>query len=216
MSRPEISYNVCESSTKVKTATTSDIHSVNKVIKFIKTTPSHITIPPLDLESIQIHLYSDASFNNLPDGGSQGGYIIFLCDKYRNSVPITWSSTRLKRVTRSTLAAETLALTDGCDAAFYIVNLLNDILSPKIKHKITVQAFTDNQSLYSTIKTTKLTIDRRLRVEISALREMHERGEIEVHWISKHQQLSDVLTKKGASYQSLIKVLQEGKLPLNS
>ena len=128
MSRPEISYHVCHISSRVKNATISDIFTINKVIKFIKSTPSHITIPVMNLEFLQLLLYSDASFNNLSDVGSQGGYIVFLCDKFSNSAPIAWNSIRLKRVTRPTLAAETLALTDGCDTVFFIANLMTDIL----------------------------------------------------------------------------------------
>ena len=36
-------------------------------------------------------------------------------------------------MTRSTLAAETLALTDGCDAAFFIANLTTDITQISLK-----------------------------------------------------------------------------------
>ena len=105
MSRPEIRYHVCDSSTRVKNPTIVDIFTINKVIKFIKSTPSHITIPVMNLESLQLLLYSGASFNNLPEGGSQGGYIVFLCNKF--SVPIAWNLTRLKRMTRSTLNIKT-------------------------------------------------------------------------------------------------------------
>lgn len=163
----------------------------------------------MDLESLHLKLYSDASFNNLPDGGSQGGYIIFLCDKFSKSVPLAWNSTRLKRVTRSILAAETLALTDGCDTAFFIANLITDI---GLYKTIPITALTDNQSLSDTIRTTKPTLDSRLRVEISALREMCDKNEINIHWISKQNQLSNILTKKGASVHSLVKVLQKGKI----
>ena len=45
-------------------------------------------------------------------------------------------------------------------------------------------------------------------MEISALREMCEKTELLIHWIEKQYQLSDVLTKKGASHQSLIETLQ--------
>ena len=105
MSRPEIRYHVCDSSTRVKNPTIVDIFTINKVIKFIKSTPSHITIPVMNLESLQLLLYSGASFNNLREGGSQGGYIVFLCNKF--SVPIAWNLTRLKRMTRSTLNTKT-------------------------------------------------------------------------------------------------------------
>ena len=45
MLRPEISYHVCEISTRVKNATISEIHAVNKIIKYVKSTHSYITIP---------------------------------------------------------------------------------------------------------------------------------------------------------------------------
>lgn len=49
---------------------TTNLYAINKVLKFIITNESHIIIPSLDLNSIQIHLDLDTSFNVLPDGGS--------------------------------------------------------------------------------------------------------------------------------------------------
>ena len=109
---------------------------------FIKSTSSHISIPVMNLESLQLLLYSDTSLNNLPYGGSQGRYIEFLCDKFSNSAPIVWNSTRLKPVTRSTLSAETLALTDRCNTTSFIANLITDILQIQT---ISVTALTDNE-----------------------------------------------------------------------
>ena len=70
---PEISYHVCQVSARVKHATTADVHTISKVIKYIKNTPSHITGPVLDLGSSAIQLYFDISFNNLPDSGRKEG-----------------------------------------------------------------------------------------------------------------------------------------------
>ena len=106
------------------------------------------------------------------------------------SAPIAWNSTRLKHVTRSTLATETLTLTDGCGTAFFIANLITDILQIQ---SISVIALADNQLFNDTIKTSKLTLDCQLRVEVSALREMCGRNEISIHWISKQLQLKKVL-----------------------
>ena len=94
ISRPTISYQFVRSAPESKMQQ-SEIFTINKVIKLMKSTPSHITIPVMNLESLQLLLYSDASFYNLPDGGTQGGYIV-LCNKFSNSAPITWNSTRLK------------------------------------------------------------------------------------------------------------------------
>ena len=120
MTSPEISFEVCQVSTRVKNATVADIMSVNKVIKFVKSTPSPISIPKLDLKSLSITVFADASFNNLPNGGSQGGYIIFLNNKYNSVVPLSWNSTRLRPIARSTLAAEILFMTDACDSAIFL------------------------------------------------------------------------------------------------
>ena len=163
---PEISYHVSEISTRVKNITIADIFTINKVNKFIKSTPSHINIPVINLESLQLLLHSDASFNNLADRGSQGGYIVFLCNKFSNSVSIAWISAGAKHVSRSTLAAETLALMGGCDTAFFIANLITNVLQIQT---ISVTALINNQSLHDTIKTSKLTLNHRLLFEVSAL-----------------------------------------------
>ena len=41
--------------------------------------------------------------------------------------------------------------------------------------------------------------DPRLQVDISRFREIVKLGEIEVHWVNKTHQLSDTLTKYGAT-----------------
>ena len=78
--------------------------AANKVVKFTPTTTTYICIPTFGLESLNVKLYSDASFNNLPNGGNQGGFIILLSDKYNNVAPIK-TKIKLKRVARSTIAA---------------------------------------------------------------------------------------------------------------
>ena len=211
MTRPEISFDTCEISTHIKDAKISDIIRVNKVIKFVKSTESYLRFPKLDLNSLSLKVFTDASWNNLPNGGSQGGQIVLLCDQMNLSSPICWNSSKLKRVARSTLAAESLSLPEGCDSAFFVAKLISFINNSS---NIPISAYTDSDSLYKTAMTTNLTIDRRLRVEISAIREMCERKEIELIWIAKQRQLSDVLTKKGASPHLLMEVLQTGNVSM--
>ena len=163
----------------VSNATEADTLSVNKVIKFIKSTPSSISIPKLDLRSLSITVFADASFNNLPDGASQGGYIIFLSSNNKSVVPLSWNSTRLWRVARSNMAAETLVMSKACDSAIFLSNLTEELTKSPKQTNITV--LTDNQSLFETLKTKKASLDCRLRVEISALREMCNNGEISIN-----------------------------------
>ena len=71
---------------------------------------------------------------------------------------------------RSTLAAENIALMDGCDAAF----LMSKMIQETFHNKPDIQSvvITDNQSLYNTVNTTHLVDDKRVRVELSAIRQL--------------------------------------------
>ena len=89
ISRPEISFQVSNISSKISNATISDIKEANKIIKFVKENKSHITFPSLDLKSTKIVMFSDASYNNIPDGNSQGGHVVFLTDKHKMSCPLS-------------------------------------------------------------------------------------------------------------------------------
>ncbi len=55
-------------------------------------------------------VYSDASFGNISDGGTQGGHLIVLMGENGKFSPLPWQSKRVKRIVRSTLAVETLAM----------------------------------------------------------------------------------------------------------
>ena len=123
---------------------------------------------------------------------------------------LSWNSSRIKRVVRSTLAAETIALMDGCDAAFLVANLIGETLLKK--YKIESVVITDNQSLYNTVHTSHLVDDKRLRVELSSIRQLVEKNELKVQWTEHQNQLSDVLTKKGASNSGLLQVIQSGRI----
>ena len=62
------------------------------------------------------------------------------------------------------------------------------------------------------MNTSNLMIDKRLRVDISSLREMHDKGEVNFRWIEGDNQLADVLTKRGATKKKLLNVLTEAHL----
>ena len=104
---------MCEASTKFKNGCVSDILTTNKIVRKVTSSNNEIIIPKLDLNSLSIKVFTDASFNNLPNGGSQGGQITFITDNENNSCPVHWNSSRLKRVARSTIATETLSLSTG-------------------------------------------------------------------------------------------------------
>ena len=54
---------------------------INKVVKLVKNNEVFIKYSSLrDASSLVIEWYSDISHGNLTDGGSQGGYLIFVDD----------------------------------------------------------------------------------------------------------------------------------------
>ena len=57
--------------------------------------------------------------------------------------------------------------------------------------------FTENKSLFHAINTTKVFLDKCLRVDIAALREMQKKNEFMLYWIECSQQLANA--NKGAS-----------------
>ena len=152
-----------------------DLFLANKVLKYVKNNPTLIKFKCLDLKSLRLLVHCDASFNNLPSGGSQGAFIILLVDSEHSIAPISWSSTKIRRIARSTVTAETLALLNGCDAAFYYSKLLSEILG---LDDIAIEASTDNKSLLENIHSSKATVEKKLIVDVSSLREMANKGEV--------------------------------------
>ena len=83
-----------------------------------------IDIPDLgNLEQLKIVAYSDASFGNLTDRSSQGGYILFWVRNNDKYMLTARQSKCTKRVDKSTLATETLAMGwPGRSLYFFIEN----------------------------------------------------------------------------------------------
>ena len=169
-----------------------------------------LKFPALCHATTEIVAYTDSSFNNHDDGGSQGGQIVFISDHESQSCPISWRSNRVRRVARSTLAAETLSFADGMDTAQFVRQLAEEF--QLISNESITTMITDSRSLFDAANTTSQIKDRRLRVEMSAIRESKERGEIQIVWTSGDKQLADVLTKKGASPLALRDAVSSGSI----
>ncbi|MES9884879.1 MAG: hypothetical protein ABW185_28885 [Sedimenticola sp.] len=85
------------------------------------------------LEDMELVLFADASHANLSDRvSSAGGFVVFILGKNGCCSPIAWSSTKIKRVVKSSLAAESLAMVDGIDASIY----LRVVFSRKLFHVV--------------------------------------------------------------------------------
>jgi hypothetical protein len=98
MTRPNISFVVSKVSSNIKTATGDDIKEINKLIRYVKSTQgATIKFPALDIASTRVLVYADSSFNNLDNGSSQGGQIVFLKDGSDRACPISWKSQKVRK-----------------------------------------------------------------------------------------------------------------------
>ena len=90
--------------------------------------------------------------------------------KTGNCCPIASNANKIKRVVRSTLAAEMLSLEEGLEASVYYRQMLEDILGIKSK-SIQIEAYVDNKSIIEAILSTKMIEGKRLRVDVAAIQE---------------------------------------------
>ena len=114
----------------------------------------------------------------------QAGQIIFLTDDKRNTCPLYSNSSKIKRVTRSTITAKALHLSKGCNEAIHINRLVSELLFHDGKH-LNITVYADNRGLYNAAHTIKQTLEKRLLVDIPTIREIFERNKINITWIEK-------------------------------
>ena len=210
--RPDLSFDVCDLSCSIRDPKVADLQRAAKVVRKAQSARVSLKYPHLDLSQSSVVVYSDASYGNLPDGSSQGGYVVFLRDKRGRCAPLAWSSAKIKRIVRSTLAAECMALQDGADAAVLLAALISEALYDG-SGDMSVMCYVDSRGLYRALYSTKAVQDKRLRIDIARIRQMLEVGEVtRVCWVDSSQQLADSLTKRTASSNALLDVLKTGIL----
>ena len=125
ISRPDVSFSVCEASTKFKNATTKDILYINKIIKNVKSKNYGIKLSQLGMDDLILY--------DLTDGKG-------------NTCPLCQNSSKVKRVVHSAIVAEISSLPGRCDVFTYIDKLLTELLLEHGK-QLKVIAYKDNQSL---------------------------------------------------------------------
>lgn len=163
-----------------------------------------MTYVPIDLAKTKIMVFTDGSFANNRDLTSQIGFLITLvnedfsekgCFKITGNI-LHWQSSKCKRVTRSVLASEIYGLTTGFDHSFTLASTLRIITKRLGLPEIKVTVCTDSYSLYECLVKMGTTKEKRLMIDLLALRESYERHEIdEIRWIHRDDNPSDAFTK---------------------
>jgi len=149
-------------------------------------------------------VFVDALFAQNRDLSSQIGHIIV----WANEVPtcngdevairgniLHWSSVKCKRVTRSVPASELYGMVHGIDIAMAIQSTLDRILK-SLQTSVPTVVCTDSRSLYDCMVKLGTTTEKRLMIDVMAVREAYERRELsEFRWIEGPDNPADAMTK---------------------
>lgn len=136
-----------------------------------KTKEIQLKYPKLDIASLGILVYSDLSINNWEDGKYQLGFLIVLADKNDQWSIIHYSSKKSHRITRSSMAAETLAFVDAFDLAL----LINHDFKRVRRNHLPIIMLMDSEALFRILTRSRYITKRRLEIDICSSRESYHK-----------------------------------------
>jgi hypothetical protein len=221
--QPEACFDL-SSAAQHQDPTLDDIKALNHRIQWqIDSQDRGLTFVPLDLRTAKLFVFVDGSFANNRDLTSQLGFVIVLANEttidthneftIRGNI-IHFSSTKSKRVTRSVLASEIYGMVAGVDMAYAIASTLRMITARLGLPYIPTIVCTDSYSLYECLVKLGTTKEKRLMIDIMALRQSYERRELhEVRWIHSDDNLADAFTKTVPN-RSLEKFITSNKVTI--
>jgi len=190
---------------QVQQPTDEDYATLNRRLKWqLDNIQRGLTYVPLDPAKWKVMVFTDGSFANNADMTSQIGYIVTLVNEtnrtdeeftFRGNI-IHWSSTKCKRVTRSVLASEIYGAAGGVDTGFVVAETIRMVTERLGIVRVPLIICTDSYSLYECLVKLGTTSEKRLMIDIMALRQMYERREIDdIVWINGHDNPADAMTK---------------------
>ncbi|KAE8549025.1 hypothetical protein EYB25_007540 [Talaromyces marneffei] len=192
--QPEASFDLAFAAQAINPIK-EDIKALNKRLQWQHVNTSRgLRFVPLDVKTLRLITFADASFANNKDLTSQIGFVIVLADAADNANIVHWSSIKCKRVTRSVLASEMYGMTHGFDAAVAIKSTVTQLLH--LTELLLLVICTDLKSLYNCLVKLSTTQEKRLMIDLMCLRQSYERQEIaEVKWINGDSNPADAMTK---------------------
>ena len=209
--------------------TVSHVQLYNKAIREMKQNKVCLKFPSdVTIESWRIMAISDAGWGTRGNGESQGGYILCLTNsamleqKPATCWIVDWSSKKLRRAVRSSVAAETLAGQNGLDAIEMFQALLEETIrgvTPKQfreqvpKHPAALVV--DSKGFYDAVTRSccsqAVSIERRLQIDYAIAKETMRNQNIKIFWINNVRMIADILTKLRGDAKPLYDLLQTWK-----
>lgn len=125
-SRPDISYAVAQLAKFWKQKWKSNMYSFWMKLSIISRAQRafisslSLKYPTLDRKSPCLYVFVDAGYNTNVDGTSQLGVFVFIADKFNNGLFIHWFSSKCSRISRSMIASESHAFSQGYDCGIFL------------------------------------------------------------------------------------------------
>ena len=136
-----------------------DLKKANKGI--IQLNQTFTIVIPLLKGKQEIEIFYDTGIRNLPDQITSGrGCVLFLKGENGSYAFLAWVSKNIKRVARSTIAAEALSMRAPLDNRFFLGVLLAEILRIYML-EIKKTSNTDSNTLFSAICSTIFAEDKK-------------------------------------------------------
>ena len=205
-SRPDVAAGTSLAKKSDEELTITELKKVYELIDYARATDQAgicVRALPLSFDETIVVSYADSSYANAPGGKSQGGYLVCLAERQALTgngagSMLDWRSGRVKRVVRSTLAAEACSADAGVDHGFFVNCCLGEILGAHraVDQKPPFEHYhaTDCKSLFdAVVKNTSSLEEKRTLLDIRAIREAIASWCI--RWVPTDQQWADGLTK---------------------
>ena len=180
------------------------------VIRTAKVIESKIKIRSVPVEHLRFMGVHDAAHANLEGGASQQGHLIAVHTSITNCRVLvsvrSWQSKKIKRVVRSSLAAETCSMSicqehldwmrtmwEQMTRSEFVLENYDRFLTARPSILVT-----DCKSIYDAIHkegAAPASTDKRLAIELDIVKATAVSGETDLRWIDVRYQIEDCLTK---------------------
>ena len=228
-SSPHIQCSTSLISGSMSAGLVKSIVDANKLLRFCKENADvGAKYEPLgDVNQLRLVCMFDAAFGVRRDASSQGGHLIVLVSQETfngEEKPyhlIDWKSSKLPRIARSSLGAESQAAGQAVDAVDFCPRFWEHLLKPDLGLRYLLEEpstlkpvmITDAKALYDSYHREGIggnVTDKRTGLEIRVTKERLQGLDGSFKWISSERQYADGLTKE-ATRQLLADRIRHGK-----
>ena len=204
---------------QITTATTKTIKETNDLIKAAKANDYPITLhvhEQCKWTDLALVTWTDAAQGDRPDGGSTGGYITgfgrqddIVNGSWTDISLVSWGTTKLPRVARSSLAAEIQEACIAEDEAYLIrlmwseINQTSELGSDEQVNLVPAYLVTDAKALYDAVQSETSALglkERRSGIELLGLKDNLKRNATTLRWVNSGAMLADPMTKGKMRY----------------